>query len=96
MSMLHNVLARVLRLPATVFILLIWIYQRTFSFDHGPLRHFFPFGYCIYKPTCSDYALQKLQEENLMYALWLIMKRIASCNPCAHPSKEKIVETLLK
>ena len=36
---------------------------------------------CRYYPTCSNYALEALQEYNLFVALKFIFIRILKCNP---------------
>ncbi|WP_207670657.1 MULTISPECIES: membrane protein insertion efficiency factor YidD [unclassified Clostridium] len=36
---------------------------------------------CRFYPTCSEYALQALKKYSWPRALWLIVKRIARCNP---------------
>ncbi|MGH7203523.1 MAG: membrane protein insertion efficiency factor YidD [Candidatus Levyibacteriota bacterium] len=37
--------------------------------------------HCLFKPTCSQYALIMLKKHNLFYALCLISLRLLSCNP---------------
>ena len=61
-------------------IALIWIYQKTLSLDHGPLKIFYPYGYCKFYPTCSEYARLTLIQRGLM-GLPKIFKRVASCTP---------------
>lgn len=39
-------------------------------------------GYqCLFKPTCSQYALTCLKRHHLLKALPLITRRLLSCNP---------------
>lgn len=56
-------------------------YQRTLSPDHGPLRALFPFGYCKFQPTCSQYGHDAVVKYGVVRggakALW----RIIRCNP---------------
>ena len=47
-------------------IILIRLYQKTPSFDHGILSVFYPHGFCRYKPTCSEYAIDAI--ENTAYS----------------------------
>lgn len=35
---------------------------------------------CRYFPTCSNYALWILKNQNIIIALWCILKRILKCN----------------
>lgn len=57
------------------------IYQRTISFDHGALKYLFPFGYCRFLPTCSDYAIMAIAKHGVakggLKAIW----RVLRCNP---------------
>ena len=36
---------------------------------------------CRYVPTCSDYAIQALDQHGLSRGLWLAAKRISRCHP---------------
>ena len=40
---------------------LIKLYQKTLSFDHGLFSYLFPNGYCRFRPTCSEYAYQAIE-----------------------------------
>ena len=70
-----------LYLPRHIAIIIIKIYQKTLSFDHGLLKIFFPHGYCRFRPTCSEYAIQAISKYGLfkggLKALW----RVIRCNP---------------
>ena len=63
--------------------LLIVIYQRTLSPDHGLVRALFPAGVCRFEPTCSEYTRQALKQRGWP-GLWLSLRRVARCNPF-HP-----------
>ena len=54
----------------------IWLYRAILS----PLLG----GQCRFQPSCSEYALQALGIHSPLYALILIIKRIARCHPW-HP-----------
>jgi putative membrane protein insertion efficiency factor len=58
----------------------IFLYQKTLSPDHGPLKALYPWGYCKFYPTCSHYAALVLKENGLI-GLPKIFKRVASCTP---------------
>ena len=45
-------------------------------------------AHCKYAISCSEYALIQLKTKPLLKAIWLITKRICSCNPFTKP-KEK-------
>jgi len=60
---------------------IIFVYQQTLSPDHGPLKHFFPAGYCKYHPTCSEYSKQALLKHGVVKGLGFGVWRIIRCNP---------------
>jgi len=64
-----------------VAVYLIRVYQKTISFDHGLLRRFYPNGYCKYYPSCSEYAAQAIDKKGIFYGSWLVLGRLARCNP---------------
>ena len=65
----------------TAVLLGIKFYQKTFSFDHGPLAKIFPFWGCRFYPTCSQYTYQAVAKYGVIKGLWLGTKRIIRCNP---------------
>lgn len=73
-----------------VLIFMIKIYQKTISPDHGWFRARFPYGYCRYYPSCSQYAIDSLREHGVTKGLWLALKRIIKCNPFSTPSVDLI------
>lgn len=70
-------ISRVLALP---LVLLVVIYQKTFSPDHGFMSVYYPHGYCKFHPTCSEYAKQVLKKDGLI-GLPKIFIRIIKCRP---------------
>jgi len=60
---------------------LIRLYQRTLSPDHGWTRILYPYGCCRFHPTCSQYAIEAIQNHGLLRGGWLALKRIARCHP---------------
>jgi uncharacterized protein len=59
----------------------IKFYQKTLSFDHGFLKIFFPYGYCRFRPTCSDYAVQSIEKYGILKGGLKAAWRILRCNP---------------
>ncbi len=76
------------------FILLIKIYQKTFSQIVG--------FHCIYQPSCSNYALSCLKKYNIITASILIILRLIRCNALFKggceplPTKNPILNSLKK
>ena len=71
----------IIHYPRYIVIKLLKLYQRTLSFDHGMFKIFFPHGFCRFKPTCSEYAIQAIEKHGVakggLKALW----RVLRCNP---------------
>lgn len=62
--------------------ILIWVYQRTLSPDHSPLKIYYPYGYCKFYPTCSVYADQILKNIGIV-GIPKIINRLIKCRPGA-------------
>jgi len=59
----------------------IRVYQKTLSPDHGLLSGIFPYGYCRFHPTCSEYSHQSIDKYGVFKGGWQSIKRIGRCNP---------------
>ena len=68
-------------LVAKFFVKLIKFYQKTLSPDHGFLKFKYPYGYCRFSPTCSEYSLQALKKYGMIKGSILSFWRILRCNP---------------
>jgi len=64
-----------------VVLMVIKLYQKTLSFDHGPLAKIFPFWGCKFHPSCSEYTSQAITKYGVFKGCWLGLKRIIRCNP---------------
>lgn len=63
---------------------LLWairLYQKTFSPDHGPGRHLFPYGYCPFSPSCSEYGYQVIKKRGVFVGTLKAVWRILRCHP---------------
>ena len=66
----------------SVFIVsLIRFYQKTLSFDHGPLKVFYPHGFCRFYPSCSEYSVQAVKKYGPIKGVLMASWRILRCNP---------------
>ncbi len=75
-----EILTTISKLLALPLVGLVVIYQRTLSPDHGPLSVLYPYGYCKFYPTCSEYARQVLLKVGII-GLPKIFFRLLSCRP---------------
>ena len=82
------------RLPRTILIRCIGLYQSTLSPDHGWLKVFYPDGCCIHAETCSQYAKRMLAERGLIVGFLLSVRRVVACNPWSTPDPERVMERL--
>jgi putative membrane protein insertion efficiency factor len=96
MSHFRKALLILFWLPARASVFFVRAYQKTVSPDHALLRHLFPYGYCRHEPTCSEYAIQRLQSDIYPVALVKITKRILSCNPWTKLSEEKMKKIIAR
>lgn len=64
-------------------VVIIW-YQKTISADHGFLKVLFPYGYCRFYPTCSEYAKQAVTRYGLLKGSYKALHRFLRCHPW-HP-----------
>jgi len=68
-------------IPRNMVCLIIHGYQKTFSPDHGFMRHLFPHGYCRFTPTCSDYGHAVIKKHGVIWGGLKAFWRILRCNP---------------
>lgn len=68
-------------LTRNLFVFLIRIYQKTLSFDHGPLKIFYPHGFCRFTPSCSDYGVQAISKYGIIKGGLKSAWRVLRCNP---------------
>ncbi|MBT4277377.1 membrane protein insertion efficiency factor YidD [Candidatus Falkowbacteria bacterium] len=67
--------------PRKIILKLIRFYQKTFSFDHGFMKIFFPHGYCRFHPSCSEYGYQAIKKYGVIRGGIKTLSRIIRCNP---------------
>lgn len=60
---------------------MIKFYQATLSFDHGVPSRLFPYGYCRFRPTCSEYAYQAVEKYGIIKGGLMAFWRLLRCNP---------------
>lgn len=67
--------------PRKLVVLMIKFYQKTLSFDHGLLKVFYPYGFCRFKPSCSQYGVEAIEKYGIIRGGLLTSWRILRCNP---------------
>ncbi|MDX9971218.1 MAG: membrane protein insertion efficiency factor YidD [Candidatus Gracilibacteria bacterium] len=67
--------------PRNFLVLLISIYQKTLSPDHGPLKKLYPLGYCRFSPTCSEYGKAVIKKHGSIIGGAKAFYRVVRCNP---------------
>lgn len=77
----NNLVNLLSRLIVKLVLLVLSLYQRTLSPDHGWGRIFFSSAGCRFYPSCSEYAKQSLIKYGLGLGLWLALKRLSRCHP---------------
>ena len=66
-------------------IVLIHSYQKTISPDYGIFRGRFPYGFCPYYPSCSEYTRLSVLRHGVLRGLYMGFRRIMRCNPFTQP-----------
>lgn len=67
--------------PRKMVVFFIRIYQKTISFDHGPLKAMYPRGFCRFTPTCSQYGIEAVTKYGVIKGGLMTCWRILRCNP---------------
>lgn len=60
---------------------LITYYQKTLSPDHGLFKKQFPYGYCRFYPTCSEYGIQAVDRYGVVKGGYKSLQRLCRCHP---------------
>ena len=68
-------------IPQNAAIYIIKIYQKTLSPDHGIFKYKHPFGFCRFKPTCSEYSIIALEKHGFVRGGLMSIWRVLRCNP---------------
>jgi len=64
----------ILNIPTFLILVLIRIYQHTFS-------KMLPGNTCRFYPTCSHYGYQAVYNYGALKGTWMAVRRILRCNP---------------
>jgi len=67
--------------PRYIAVKILKIYQKILSFDHGIFKSLYPYGFCRFHPTCSDYAIVAVEKYGLLKGGVKAVWRVLRCNP---------------
>lgn len=59
----------------------IKFYQKTLSFDHGPMKTLYPHGFCRFYPSCSQYGVEAVEKYGIIKGGFKTIWRVMRCNP---------------
>lgn len=76
-----NLLRFLIKIPRYSILRLIRFYQKTISPDHGPLKAKYPYGFCRFNPTCSEYSYQAIERYGIIRGGLMSAWRLLRCNP---------------
>ncbi len=71
----------IVNLPRKLVVGAIRLYQKTFSFDHGPMKSLYPHGFCRFYPSCSQYGVEAIEKYGIIKGGLMTSWRILRCNP---------------
>lgn len=75
--------------PRNLAGLFVVAYQKTISPDHGWLKPLFPYGYCKFEPSCSEYARQSLRKNGFIIGSAKSVWRFLRCNPWSKGGEDR-------
>jgi len=64
-----------------IILFAIRLYQKTISLDYGWFKFLYPYGYCRFYPTCSEYAYQAVDKKGIVKGVVLAIRRVSRCHP---------------
>lgn len=77
-----TLITRLVRLPATALLGIVWLYQKTVSPVLPAI--FGPTCGCRFAPSCSHYAAEAVRTHGALHGSWLALRRLMRCQPL-HP-----------
>lgn len=77
-------------IPQKILLLIIKLYQKTLSLDHGPLKFLRPHGQCKFYPTCSSYSYDAVSQFGAIKGSWAALKRLTRCHPWSNGGHDPI------
>jgi hypothetical protein len=81
---------KILELPRKPVLIMIRLYQKTFSPDHGFVKILFPYGFCKFTPSCSEYGYQVIAKHGLIRGVPIGIWRVLRCNPFSKGGEDQV------
>lgn len=72
-------------------LVLIRLYQKTLSLNHGLLGFIVSERFCRFHPTCSEYTYQAIEQCGVFRGSWIGCKRILRCHPWSQGGYDPVV-----
>ena len=89
--MVESIINKIKLLSRQGAVLLLTLYQRTLSPDHGWGRILLPQAGCCFYPSCSEYTKQAIMKHGLSEGIWLGLKRLGRCHPVARGGYDPVI-----
>ncbi|TAK96221.1 membrane protein insertion efficiency factor YidD [Patescibacteria group bacterium] len=77
-------------------LLMIRLYQKTLSPDHGPFSVLYSERMCRFHPTCSQYTYEAIERFGFWKGWWLGVRRIGRCHPWNDGGYDPVPERKIK
>jgi len=74
-----------------LLLICIRFYQNFFSPNHSWIKHHYPWGFCRFYPSCSQYAYDSIKRYGVNQGVWRAIKRLSKCHPW-HPGGFDLVK----
>ena len=81
---------KIIYYPRLPFLLMIRLYQKTISPDHGIFSSVIPFGVCKFHPTCSMYGYDAIKYYGIIRGGAMAAWRILRCNPFSQGGNDPV------